>query len=354
MKKLLVLILALLMICSCGVQEEPVIEEPQSEAEVLSKSETEIKKYGKLTVEITKAPDGGEIIKVFDSDGNRVGIDYTSLRRARPHEAHVCAYVAAFEGTERLYLYDENGVPYSEEVQAPNYYLLDENGVPVVDIAFEHFEIFENMNIDIRGNSKGNAYDFVKENGELVLAWKEESLESDWGNGFTYTYYYYNSHSWQYGIKKDGEVLFDNLYSGIGLLFGDTVLLDLYCADGCKSMIADENGNILCDRKFEYIWFMPFDENSYIGTAGNGVDDRVEYLPVFDENGEPMPDGMWFIDKEGNILSERFEKIEVIFNKDKKVPWAVREEMYCAKTAEVTFSDGTTKIIDISEYARNY
>ena len=44
-----------------NVQEEPVIEEPQSEAEVLSKSETEIKKYGKLTVEITKAPDGGEI-----------------------------------------------------------------------------------------------------------------------------------------------------------------------------------------------------------------------------------------------------------------------------------------------------
>ena len=147
MKKLLTLILALLMLCSCGVQEEPVIEEPQSEAEVLSKSETEIKEYGKLTVEITKAPDGREIIKVFDSEGNRVGIDYTSLRRRRPHEAHVCAYVAAFDGTERLYLYNENGVPYSEEVQAPNYYLLDENGVPVVDIAFEHFEIFENMGL---------------------------------------------------------------------------------------------------------------------------------------------------------------------------------------------------------------
>ena len=352
MKKLLTLILALLMLCSCGVQEEPVIEEPQSEAEVLSKSETEIKKYGKLTVEITKASDGGEIIKVFDSEGNRVGIDYTSLRRRRPHEAHVCAYVAAFDGTERLYLYDENGVPYSEEVQAPNYYLLDENGVPVVDIAFEHFEIFENMNIDLRGNSKGNAYDFVKENGELVLVWKDESLESDWGNGFTYTHYYYNSHSWQYGIKKDGKVLFDNLYSGIGLLFGDTILLNLDCLDGRRTFIADENGKILCD-KFEYLWFAPFDENSYIGTAGNGVDDRVEYLPVFDENGEPMPNGMWFIDKEGNILSERFEHIELIFNKDKKVPWAVREKMYCAKTAEVTFPDGTKKTIDIAEYARD-
>ena len=34
MKKLFVLILALLMLCSCGVQEEPVIEEPQSDTEV--------------------------------------------------------------------------------------------------------------------------------------------------------------------------------------------------------------------------------------------------------------------------------------------------------------------------------
>ena len=352
MKKLLVLILALLMLCSCGVQEEPVIEEPQSEEEVLSKSETEIKKYGKLTVEITKAPDGREIIKVFDSEGKRVGIDYTSLRRRRPHEAHVCAYVAAFDGTERLYLYDENGVPYSEEVQAPNYYLLDENGVPVVDIAFEHFEIFENTNIDIRGNSKGNAYDFVKENGELHTLWEDGSLEADLGNGFTYTWYYYNSHSWQYGIKKDGKVLFDNLYSGICLLFGDTILLDMDCLDGRKTFIADENGKILCD-KFEYLWFAPFDENSYIGTAGNGVSDNVEYLQTYDENGEPMPNGMWFIDKEGNIVSERFEHIVLIFNKDKKVPWAVREEMYCAKTAEVTFSDGTKKIIDIAEYARD-
>ena len=34
MKKLFALILALLMLCACGMEEEPVIEEPQSEAEV--------------------------------------------------------------------------------------------------------------------------------------------------------------------------------------------------------------------------------------------------------------------------------------------------------------------------------
>ena len=45
MKKLFVLIMALLLLCSCGVEEEPVIEKPQSEEEVSFEPETEIKKY---------------------------------------------------------------------------------------------------------------------------------------------------------------------------------------------------------------------------------------------------------------------------------------------------------------------
>ena len=34
MKKLFALLLALLLLCSCGAEEEPVIEKPQSEEEV--------------------------------------------------------------------------------------------------------------------------------------------------------------------------------------------------------------------------------------------------------------------------------------------------------------------------------
>lgn len=41
MKKRFALILALLMFCSCGVQEEPVISEPQSEPEISESSESE-------------------------------------------------------------------------------------------------------------------------------------------------------------------------------------------------------------------------------------------------------------------------------------------------------------------------
>ncbi len=52
MKKLLVLILALLLLCSCGVQEEPIIEEPQSEPEtIIAVQETEEEKYYRMAKE---------------------------------------------------------------------------------------------------------------------------------------------------------------------------------------------------------------------------------------------------------------------------------------------------------------
>ena len=44
MKKLFALVLALLLLCSCGVQEEPVIEEPQSEEKIEGQTEPSVQK----------------------------------------------------------------------------------------------------------------------------------------------------------------------------------------------------------------------------------------------------------------------------------------------------------------------
>ena len=63
MKKLFVLILALLLLCACGAEEEPVIEEPQSEAEVFesSEAETENKAEINITGEISYKGENGKI-----------------------------------------------------------------------------------------------------------------------------------------------------------------------------------------------------------------------------------------------------------------------------------------------------
>ena len=63
MKKLFALILTLLMLCYCGVQEEPVTEEPQSEEEVFesSEAETENKAEINITGEISYKGENGKI-----------------------------------------------------------------------------------------------------------------------------------------------------------------------------------------------------------------------------------------------------------------------------------------------------
>ena len=67
-----------------------------------------------------------------------------------------------------------------------------------------------------------------------------------------------------------------------------------------------------------------------------------------------MPEGMWFIDKDGNIISERFDYIELIFDVNKEVPWVLGNKLICVKAAKVTYENGETEIIDITPYLFDY
>ena len=362
MKKLLTLILALLMLCSCGVQEEPVTEEPQSEAEVSASESSEaepeewpkvsIKNSGKFPAEETVFEDGSKIIRILDSEGNQIGVDYKNLRFLG--ETPLCQYAGEIDGKTTRLFYDENGDPYAEEIDATYYYILDGNGYPVVNRAFESFDIEPGADITLRGISEGGLYDYSEEDGKLNPVYFDEAFEEDWGNGFSHTGYFYNNGGWHYGIKKNGEVLYDNIYIGILPYFGDRFWLWLECENGDnKHLIGDENGNIICD-KFESFGWNPVSEEKCIGTASVGRQDRGEYARTFDENGEPMPEGMWFIDKDGNILSERFEYIELIFDVNKEVPWVLESKLICVKAAKVTYENGETEIIDITPYLFDY
>ena len=53
-------------------------------------------------------------------------------------------------------------------------------------------------------------------------------------------------------------------------------------------------------------------DEGYIGIAfcGNKEDDP-EHRQTFDSNGDPMPSGFWFVDKDGNPVSEKYSKFYV-------------------------------------------
>ena len=159
MKKLIALILALLMLCSCGVQEEPVIEELQSEAESSASESSEaepeewpkvsIKNSGNFIGEETVFEDGSKIIRILDSEGNQIGVDYKKIRFIG--ETALCQYVGEIDGKTKRLFYDENGDPYSEEIDATYYYILDGNGYPVLDRAFESFDVAPGADITLSG-----------------------------------------------------------------------------------------------------------------------------------------------------------------------------------------------------------
>ena len=84
-------------------------------------------------------------------------------------------------------------------------------------------------------------------------------------------------------------------------------------------------------ESFNYANFSVFDDGSYFGIAfcgGNGVDGHRQ---TFDKNGKPMPDGYWFIDKDGNIVSERYESIFV--NEEWNFDSESKDDMIIAVTA---------------------
>ncbi|MBE6899442.1 MAG: hypothetical protein E7479_02080 [Ruminococcaceae bacterium] len=363
MEKTLALILALLMLCACGAQEEPVAQEPQSETENPEISEPDeewpkvsIKNSGNFIGEETVFEDGSKIIRILDSEGNQIGVDYKKIRFLG--ETALCQYVGEVDGKAMGFFYDENGDPYAKEIDTTYYYILDRNGYPVADRAFESFDVAPGTDVTLRGISKGGLYDYHEEDGKLNPVYFDEAFENDWGNGFFYTGYFYNidlAGSWKYGVKKNGEVLYDNIYSGISLDFGNRFWLWMECEDGSiKNLLGDENGNIICD-KFQSFGWCPVNEEKCIGTASVGRQERGEYARTFDEKGEPMPEGMWFIDKDGNIISERFEYIELIFDMESRVPWGTFGfDSVCAKSVKVTYENGETEIIDITEYLLDY
>jgi len=127
MKKLLTLILALLLLllCSCGVQKEPVIEEPQSEEE---------------EIEIFKSDEG----KFGLARGEEILAEpvYDSIEPAKGNDAAFYNYKAFVSEGTGLFL-EEGGKHLYSVLEKPveRFYLLDSEGKPIVDIAFEEVEL---------------------------------------------------------------------------------------------------------------------------------------------------------------------------------------------------------------------
>ncbi len=212
-----------------------------------------------------------------------------------------------------------------EEI-SDEYFITDENGNPLIDHPFYDFilfppgaawgSVYEDGWI-LRGHYDGDFYEYCFINGDFVLEKHEKKGEytldiPDFNNtpfGYKRTRYYYGTHELYYqGVNdSEGNVIFEAIHNGMGVPFEDRFLLGTGFGDGSSPeerafTLVDIEGNSLV--QFNLINFFVFDDGSYIGIGWSAGEDGE--ILCYDENKNPRPLGCWFIDKDGNILSEKF------------------------------------------------
>ena len=380
-KKLFVILLALLLalFCACSENEPALSSEGSSEEEnsAIIEEGTSVKiftgedgkfglaapngdilieavydsaeDFGSFFVFGTKISDDMEKVKVFDYSGSQIGFEYNAVEPAPDYEEEFRFFGKIYEGTMLAVEYDENGEPTLAEVPCNRSYLLDEYGTPLVDVPFENYYVETYYNDPnggyIVGTCAGSRYYFEPQDGEYVLMDKSDPQTTDCECGFTHTSYCFDWYGgyFKHGLNIGEEVFLDPVYSGIYVPFtnGDRVVL--YYASYmqgwecgyCK--IIDLEKNVLCDD-FNVVYYQIYDDGSYIG-IGISCGPNAE-CPVNDEK------GFWFIDKDGNILSERFATFGTDENYNNPLPdWSSPDNV-----ATAYLDDGSTVEVRLSDY----
>ena len=222
------------------------------------------------------------------------------------------------DGTRPTVEHDEYMTPYLTEEPNVKTVLFDKNGEKIIDIAFEEVIVEKNPSggegIWILGVENGINYRFIEENGEFVLNAEEKprSVPDENGFGYTINTYCYDWYAgYRDGISLGDKVIFEPVYFGVSVPFKDRIIV----SDGTHPLagpecrvkkIIDPEGNVI-SRVFNGIEYSFFEDGEkYIGIAySNGNDCEV---PLY-EGEERLPQGYWFVDKDGKIISERFDHL---------------------------------------------
>ncbi|MBR3610068.1 MAG: hypothetical protein IKL57_01200 [Oscillospiraceae bacterium] len=281
MKKLFVLILMLMLLCSCGNEPFPeVTEEPSEENLNVSEEEKILQLWGDI--------DGFEIYTESFTEGKRQNLKFNSIN-----------------------------TPNLEEGPNTEYLINDSEGNVLIEQPFDYCELFAPVNMyshpdyyTISGSHDGDIYKFIYKDGKFEEWIFEPAGETGeiFFDCYKLTRYCRNTEDFYYGINDfEGNIVFEPIYARIEVPFSDRFILyeggpGMFNNSGeGKCRIATAANQKLAE--YTYVTYKFFDDDSYIGianVAGGGA------VPCFDENGNILKNGYYFVDKNGKIISERF------------------------------------------------
>lgn len=312
MKKLITVILAILMLCACGVNPQ---EEPEKEPEIKIVDEVsytdESGKYGfhKDGVPVTEAI-FDEIVHIVKIDDDEVYIDSAEDESENIYAGKIT------DGTRRtikMFFPVSTGFFERENIL---YYLYEKgsasliNEIPLVNFNYVGLEGYGNSlnKLMINGSHEGDLYSYIREeSGWELYEMQSGGVYNAYSEVFYMTRYYWKSQCCYYGLEKpDGTVIIEPVYGNIEILpYRFVLAYDGYSRitidDFICTYIMDFEGNVICDE-YNYVDFTFVQNGKFVMRA-----------MVTDMGG----DSHWyFIDEKGNKLSEGYNQIQLVFEDD--------------------------------------
>ena len=250
-------------------------------------------------------------------------------------------------------LFDEDNKQYLVETERKLYKLLDSNGIEIIPHFVESYDLFVPGSMGNEGENhlycvyEGNLYIYDADKDFELISISESGPIGESLNGFEVTLQYWEAF-YPYMLGKglnnsNGSVFLEPIYQRIEAPFADRFLAEYGIVSQAVECIAtdiiDIEGNVLsnCFNAVDYYFL---DDGSYIGVGRYYGGELI----CRDENGNEYEKGNWFIDKDGNKISENFSELSV----DKS---GYMESFKLGTSVRVTTSDGENKILPIDTYA---
>ena len=340
MKKLFALVLALPLLCACGALEEPA-ENPQSEAEIPESSESKPEDEPNLP-EISETEEEQKIEPLENGAvfiGELAGKNIYLLEDSEITKSHR--------------LFDEDNKQYLAETERKFYKFFDFEGNEIIQHPAESYDLFVPGSMGNEGENylycvyENDLYVYDAEKDFELISVSECGPIGEFLNGFEVTVKYWEAfypYAWGKGLNRpDGSVFLEPIYHKLKAPFSDRFLAIygvVYQAVECVATdIIDLEGNVLSDC-FNTVDFYFLDDGSYIGVGRYYGKDLI----CRDKDGNEYEKGNWFIDKDGNKISENFSELYVDYS-------GYGESFKLGTTVEVTTSEGETKTLPIEIYA---
>lgn len=251
------------------------------------------------------------------------------------------------DGTKPCVLCNEDGkTTGTGETERTLYDIFDSEGNMLLSFPVDDFfrSTSEQLYVTLEGNFY--IYDFT-DGGEITEEWIHEKGKT--GRtvfGFDEIEYNYNASGFGTFIglaDSEGNTVLPEIYTYIIPVLDNRIIARTHTGMVGYSAyrLFDSECNLLCD-KYNFIEYYPIDrEDSSKGFVGIAIcyyPESQAYCVCRDENGEIMSGGIWFVDKNGNALSERFDikMADIEFSAEDKIAFVKDTE---GKTTEISVAD---------------